>query len=332
MTIANQSAPKGAPAPRRMTLGAVTTASGPQPLRVLLYAPEGCGKTTFGAAAPRPIFLGPEDGTAFLPVKPPRFPEPVCWTDVLDAVRELTTQPHDYQTLVLDTLDWIEPLVWQHICRRDNQRNVEAYGYGKGYVAALDEWRLLVGALEQLRRAKRMHVVALSHAHIKPYKNPEGDDYDRFTLKIHDKAGGLWKEWSDAVLFANYETFLEKDGNRTRATGGGARFLHTQRRAAFDAKNRFDLPARLPLDWAEFALAASLPGPAVAARCDGLRVEIRAALAALGDEKTGAQVEAWLAATGDVVATLEAGLNRLRARLADSPATATDSNPTTKEV
>lgn len=319
--------PKGAPAPKRMTLGAVTKASGPQPLRVLLYGPEGIGKTSFGAAAPAPIFLGPEDGTAFLPVKPWRFPEPQCWTDVLDAVRELTTQRHEFQTLVLDTLDWIEPLVWQHICRRDGQAGIEAYGYGKGYVAALDEWRLAIAALEQLRRAKGMHVVALAHAHIKPFKNPEGDDYDRFTLKIHDKAGGLWKEWSDAVLFANYETFLKKEGNRTRATGSGARFVYTQRRAAFDAKNRFDLAERLPLDWSDFALATSLPGPATAARCEALRGEIRAALAALSDPKTTTTVEAWITDTGDVIARLEAGLNRLRARLADTTATTN----TTKE-
>ena len=101
-------------APSRMTLSAVTRGRVAAPLRVLCYGVEGVGKSTLGASAPAPIFLGAEDGSALLDVA--RFPQPRAWTDVLEAVRVLIHEEHDYRTLVIDSLDWIEPLVWAAVC------------------------------------------------------------------------------------------------------------------------------------------------------------------------------------------------------------------------
>ncbi len=98
-----------------------------------------------------------------------RFPEPQTWNDVLQAVDMLRVEQHDHKTLVFDTLDWLEPLLWAHICERDGKKNVEDYGYGKGHVAALDEWRLLVSRLERLRNERGMGVVLLAHSWIKPF-------------------------------------------------------------------------------------------------------------------------------------------------------------------
>jgi hypothetical protein len=249
------------PAPSRMTLGAVQKGKRVRPVRCLMYGVEGIGKSTFAANAPAPIFIGAEDGTDHLDAE--RFPTPGSWTEVFDALKVLATEEHPYKTLAIDTLDWLEPLCWDFICTRDSVENIEAYGYGKGYVAALDEWRRLLASFERLR-AKGMHVVLLAHSWIKPFKNPEGDDFDRYELKLHAKAGGLIKEWSDVVLFANYETFAEKDKRTKRVKGvsTGARMLYTTRTAAFDAKNRFDLPESMPLDWEDFFAAVQAHRPA----------------------------------------------------------------------
>lgn len=254
--------PPSAVIPSRMSLSAVVKGKQETPTRVVLYGTEGVGKSTFGASAPSPIFLGAEDGTAQLDVV--RFPAPEAWQEVLDAVRLLTEETHPYQTLVVDTLDWAEPMLWAHICKRDNKANVEEYGYGKGYVAALDEWRVFLSALERLRRAKPMHLVLVAHSWIKPFKNPEGEDFDRYEMKLHNKAAGLMKEWADAVLFANYETLATKDSKtkRVRGVDTGARLLFTQRRAAYDAKNRYGLPEVLPLSWTDFAAAVTSHAPA----------------------------------------------------------------------
>lgn len=252
------------PGPRM--LSAVTKGKIAKPIRALLYGVEGVGKSTFGANAPSPIVLGTESGTAELDVA--RFADPDSWADVMAAVDELRTEAHDYKTLVIDTLDWLEPLCWARVCERPDEKgkrreSIEDFGYGKGYTAALDEWRLLLARLEQLRAARGMNVIMLAHSWIKPFKNPEGDDFDRYELKLHAKAGGLLKEWCDAVLFAHYETLTDKDRNkRVRGISTGARLIHTTRTAAWDAKNRYDLPDTMPLDWSAFADAVVAHRPA----------------------------------------------------------------------
>lgn len=260
-TQKQQQPPKPVPPPR-MGLGALVKGKQAHPTRVLLYGPEGVGKSTFGAGAPGAVFLGAEEGTSQLDVT--RFPQPETWTDALDAITTLTNEKHEFKTLVIDTLDWLEPTLWDSICKRDNQKSIESYGYGKGFQAALDEWRIFLSALERLRKAKPMHIVMLAHSWIRPFKNPTGEDYDRYELKINAKAGGLLKEWCDAVLFATYETFAVKD-DRKRVRGvdnNGARVVYTQRRAAYDAKNRYSLPETMPLDWGEFMSGVTSHKPA----------------------------------------------------------------------
>jgi len=284
-----------------------------KPIRALVWGTEGIGKSTFGANAPAPIFLGAEDGTSELDIA--RFAEPGTWQDAFDAIAELTNAQHDYQTLVIDTLDWLEPLCWTHVCATrpgtggKRVTDIEAYGYGKGYAAALDEWRRLLAALERLRSARGMHIVLLAHGWIKGFKNPDGDDYDRYELKLHPKAGGLLKEWCDAVLFANYETLTHESNGRSKGLATGARVLHTQRRAAWDAKNRYDLPETLPLDWNAFMGAVQAHRPADPAR---LKVKIAALLERASDD-VRARVTTALERVGDNAAELARIADKLAA-------------------
>ena len=302
----------------RMTLAAVTRGVSAQPLRVVIYGPGGIGKSTFGAQAPAPIFLGAEDGSALLDVA--RFPQPETWADAIDAIRVLTTETHTYQTLVIDSADWLEPLCWAEVCRAGRKADIEAFGYGKGYTAALEEWRRFIAAVEGLRRAKRMHVVVIAHAVVAPYRNPEGDDYDRFALKLHKGAAGLLTEWCDELAYASFRTHASKvDPKGTRGRGyGSERVLCTERRAAFDAKSRHGLPAEMPLSWDEFFagtqrgtgdLVAKLQAEADAAlaRLDALAPEIA--------QKARAAVDAAVAAADP--ARLSMLLNTIRTRIAE---------------
>ena len=227
--------------PSRMTLGAITRGRVQAPLRVLCYGVEGVGKSTLGADSPAPVFLGAEDGTAHLDVS--RLPQPETWRDVLDAVALLTREQHDFKTLVIDSLDWVEPLIHRFVCDEAKVKSMEDVSYGKLYVAALEQWRLLINALDRLRTAKRMHVVMVAHALVKGFKNPEGPDYERYQLKIHDKAAALLREWVDELLFARFETFSLKGKGEMRAKGisTGARVVQTIRAAAYDAKTRHGL-------------------------------------------------------------------------------------------
>jgi hypothetical protein len=300
--------PKLAPA-SRMLLTKVVSGRIEKPLRVLMWGTEGVGKSTFAANAPSPIFLGAEDGTSELDVV--RFPELQTWGDAFDAITELTNAPHSYKTLAVDTLDWLEPMCWRQVCEAGHKASIEDFGYGKGYTAALDEWRVLLAALERLRATRGMHVILLAHSWIKSFKNPDGDDFDRHELALHLKTGGLIKQWCDAVLFANYETLTTKGKDEKRAKGvsTGARLIHTQRRAAFDAKNRYDLPETLPLDWQTFAEAVAAHRPADPATLKARITE----LLERADDAVKARVTAALAKVGDNAAELARIADKLAA-------------------
>jgi hypothetical protein len=301
----------------KQQLANVTRGKIDAPLRVLLYGVEKIGKSTFASEAPSPIYICPEDGTSSLDVV--RFPEPEAWGDVVAAVDELLMEEHGYKTLVLDTLDWLAPFVHRRVVDAApvGKSGVRATaiedvggGYGKGYVAALEHWRSLLARLGQLRAKKQMHIVMLAHARIKRFINPEGDDFDRYELKLSGQEAGLLKEWCDAVLFANYETATLKSKDETRAKGvaDGARYIHTVRRAAYDAGNRYSLPEQLPLDWTAFWEAVQANKPA---RADAIAAQIEALVQGNADLESRARVGVE-ACAGDAE-TLARLLNKVRA-------------------
>lgn len=305
----NQAVKQQQSPPRKNRLAAVVRGKLDRPLRIVMYATDGVGKSTFASKAPAPIFIGAEDGTAQLDVA--RMPDVRSWGDIIESVEELAAQGHDYKTVVLDTADWAEPMCWDKVVREAGKKHIEDLSYGKGYVAALSEWRQLLSRFERLREAKGTHVIILAHSVIKTFKNPEeGGDFDRYELKLHAKASGLIREWADCVLFANYETLVHEQNGRSKGISTGARIIHTQRRAAFDAKNRYDLPETLPLDWEAFAEAVAAHRPADPGT---LRTRITGLLGGVTDDTLAARVRAAVQAAGDDAAELARIANKLSA-------------------
>lgn len=315
--------PKPASAPQsRMTLAAVTRGKVKKPHRIVGYGPEGIGKSSFAAGAPNPVFLPLEDGTNHLDVA--RLPKAETWREAREAVRMLLNEKHSYETLVVDTLDALEALLWRHMIDRDKfadekgktpLRDIESYGFGKGYTKALEDWRAFLKDLELLS-AKGMHIILLAHSWVKSFKNPAGEDYDRYELKLHAKAAGLIKEWAESVLFMNYETFAKKDERTKRVRGidTGARLIFTERRAAYDAKHRGNLPESLPLSWADFAAESAKEVDPVA-----FAAEINRRAAELGDEVAKLVAESITKAAGNIQTLININ-NRVNTRLAEKAA------------
>lgn len=289
----------------KMALNNVQRGKQDTPLCVCLYGPEGIGKSTFGAGAPKPIFLVEKDGTAHLDVE--RFPVPDTYEEAGQALDVLLNEKHDYQTFVLDTADWLEALIHRHVCKSKGKASIEDIGYGKGREYALDEWRTLLDKLDRIRD-KGMNMIILAHSQVKKFQNPVGDDYERFQMKLNGKVAALLKEWSNAVLFANFLVYTDKDDKgRVRGFGDGSRIVYTEHRPAWDAKNRYGLPFEFPLNWDEFERGARAGEPvaydAVSAELAGLIEKVDAttrekAQAAIGragkDLRKLAQLADWL--------------------------------------
>ena len=221
-------------------------------LRAVLYGVEGIGKTTFGSKAAKPLFIDVEGGSNHMDID--RI-QPASYSEVKQIIANLIANTGGYQTLVIDTADWLEKLMQDHICKNNITGKVvdsiESFGYGKGWVMIEEAWSKL---LDQLNRLK-MDVLFLAHSEVKKFEQPEeAGAYDRYTLKMSKKGSAIIKEWPDLLLFAKYDMIVHTDENKkTKASGGQRRIMHTTHTAAWDAKNRFDLPEKLPLDFSKIA-------------------------------------------------------------------------------
>jgi hypothetical protein len=245
-----------------ISLASLRKSTALQPPRILMHGVAGIGKSTFAAKADSPVFITTEDGLGKLQV--PHFPLATSYTDVAEALEALRTEDHDYRTVVIDSVDWLEPLIWAEACKRNNWPTIEFPGFGKGYAEAVNIWREYIDKLNALRDEKGMAVLQIAHTDIKRFDSPEHEPYDRYVIKLQTRASALLQEHSDVVLFANYEISVTKSDvgfNKkvTRALGSGARVMHTEERPAFLAKNRYGLPDTLPLEWSAFV--AAMPHP-----------------------------------------------------------------------
>lgn len=247
-----------------MSKYAVTSGVQPAPVKVVLYGPEGIGKSTFASRFPAPVFIDTEGGTKRLNIA--RLPQPTSWAMLLDEVAEVRKGAVPCGTLVIDTADWAERLCIQAVCAKAKVNGIEDFGYGKGYTYVKEEFAKLLDALEEVLNAGH-NVVVLAHAAITKFEQPDAvGNYDRWSMKTSKQVAPLLREWCDMLLFANYKTVVEKAGSSPNAknkASGGKRVLYTTHHACWDAKNRFDLPEEVPFDYA--AIAACVPGGAPAA-------------------------------------------------------------------
>ena len=188
------------------------------------------------------------------------FPLLTSYPQVIDALTALYHEEHAFKTVVIDSLDHLEPLIWAQVCSEHDKGCIEEFGYGKGYVEALNHWRNLLSWLNALRSKKGMAIILIAHAEIKRFESPEVDSYDRYQIKLHKRASELVQESMDCVLFANYKTVINKEDagfgkKKARGVATGQRVLYTEARPAFVAKNRYSLPPELPMSWEAFSQA-----------------------------------------------------------------------------
>lgn len=228
-------------------------------LKVVLYGPEGIGKSTFASQFPNPVFIDTEGSTDHMDVA--RTPRPQSWTELRSHIDYFIRNPHEVGTLIIDTADWAEKLCTEQLISENINKGVkgiEDFGYGKGYIYVMERFGAMLNQLDQLRE-KGVHIVLTAHAMMRKFEQPdEMGAYDRWELKLSKKIAPLVKEWADMLLFANHKTYIINVDGQGAAKGknkatGGKRVMYTTHYPCWDAKNRFGLPDEVPFEFASIA-------------------------------------------------------------------------------
>lgn len=242
-------------------------------LRFLVYGPPGVGKSTLAADA-ESLFLDIEGGSG--EVEAARYPfnpgardeyKPRDYDQLNAGVDDLIDHPsHGFNSVALDGTGALEALIHKHLCTSNKVSTIEKVGggFGKGYRASVEELRRFLAKLDILR-GQGVQIILLGHSTVTTFKNPEGEDYDRYLPQAHKEFAGQLVEWCDVVGFLHFEggaKKIEGDESRDKRARGwtsNRRLIQLARSAAWDAKNRLSMPDEIELDithpWRPFALA-----------------------------------------------------------------------------
>lgn len=223
--------------------------------KVVVYGPEGIGKTTFASKFPNPLFIDTEGSTKHLDVA--RLPTPQSWEELQSEIKYAIDNPDCCGTLVIDTIDWAEQLCIESVCKKHGKNGIEDFGYGNGYVYVKEEFGRLLKMLDGVID-RGINVVLTAHSQIRKFEQPdELGAYDRYELKLGKRTSSqtapLVKEWSDMLLFANYKTIsvAADDKGKKHKAQGGKRVMYTSHHPCWDAKNRHGLDDELEFDFKE---------------------------------------------------------------------------------
>ena len=239
------------------------TRKDPSVRRTLIYGTQGVGKSTFASLFPSPVFLPTEKGLGDIDAY--AYPIAKTWTDFLENVMELANEQHDFKTVIVDTLDWAERLLHEHVCGIEGKPTIEECfgGYGKWAKATERMWTDLLKWFDLLHDAKRMRVVFLAHAGKEKIATPGQEPYMRNAPKCTPGLSALISEYVDDIGFATFETWTTVAKSEVtnkqvvKATGGTDRILVFENSVTQLAKHRVELPPQIEFTYNAYALALS---------------------------------------------------------------------------
>ena len=228
------------------------------PPRIMIYGEEGIGKSSFAAGAPNMIFIHTEDGLGQIDcIHYERVAR--TYDEVMERLEWVRDGEHEFQTVAVDSLDWLERLIWARVCADYGVRSIEKAdgGYGRGYNHAAAYWKDFLDRLTEIRDKRNMAVILTAHAKVEHFEDPEHPAYDRYSPRLHKAACSMVREWVDAVLFATHRMRYDSETGRATPIGadGGERIIRANGAPACIAKNRFGITGEIPLSWSAFMAA-----------------------------------------------------------------------------
>lgn len=216
--------------------------------RVVVYGEGGVGKSTFASGAPNPLLIDIDRGSDSLDIA--RVDNVFSWDELVECVRFYANDIQGHGSLIIDTADAAERMAYEKLCALDGSPSIEAAcgGYGKGYAAALELFRGLLSDLDAVRNRHDVPVIVLAHAKTEEVVSEDLDRYNRWTLKMHARVGGLFVEAFDIVAFAHENRTVKKDKKgRGRAQHSGSRLLEVYSGPTWVAKNRYGMTAPIEM-------------------------------------------------------------------------------------
>lgn len=235
-------------------LASVTTGKQIGPQIHVIYGNNGVGKTTFAAAFPKALIIDLENGSNHLDVARVASDKIKTLGDLNSLLKELCESAHTFRTIVIDSVESLEHLIFDAVCAEGKVDSIEKYegGYGKGYMRSREIMRELFNPL-RLLQLKGVSTILVAHSQVRQMTDPATNQvYDRVIMRANDKLAAVIRDLADNVFYATHKTFTTVEKGKTKAFSDGQRVMLTQWRAGFDAKNRLELPHELPLSYEAF--------------------------------------------------------------------------------
>jgi hypothetical protein len=225
-----------------------------KPLKLFIYGRNGIGKTTFASQFDKPVLLDLEDNASHVEIDRWFLS---AYKDVQTFLYELRIQPHDFKTVILDSVDALQNLIIEDIVTRHNVKTLsDVGGYGAAYAELKTEFGNILKRMNALFR-KEMNIIFTGHETVSRIEEPGERVYDRITPAIREPNYSQICNWCFAVFYATSRVRREAEENlgfnqtrKSNVSRVSTRIFYTEPSAAHLAKNIFKLPNPMEINYA----------------------------------------------------------------------------------